>query len=73
MLCRARGDGPDHGVKIVGATYDGEDLGSFALTDEALVLARPGWRWPLKFDREEIENPSAVRRALAEYLPEESS
>ncbi|WP_336002319.1 hypothetical protein [Halorientalis halophila] len=51
-------------------TYDWADFDEFEASDDAMVLHRSG-PWPaLRFSLSDVEEPDAVREAVAEYLPE---
>ncbi|WP_336002318.1 hypothetical protein [Halorientalis halophila] len=51
--------------------YEWDAFESFAVTDDAVVLHRSGWRPAIRCWREEIEDEDALIDALAEHLPRE--
>jgi hypothetical protein len=63
----------DEGVRIGRVFREWDGLSGYAVTDEALVLRRPGWRRSLRFDRDDVEDLEDVERALGRYLPREGA
>jgi hypothetical protein len=62
----------DEGVRVGRTFHDWETFTGYAVTGEALVLCRPGWRRSFRFDVEDVEDLEATEDALRRYLPSES-
>lgn len=61
----------DAGVRVSRTFHDWDAFAGYAVTDEALVLRRRGWRRAFRFDRTDIEGFEAVQRTLDRHLPRE--
>ncbi|WP_135826758.1 hypothetical protein [Halorussus ruber] len=62
----------DAGVKVQMQVHDWDTFADYDVTDDALVLERPGrFRSSFKFDREDVERLDEVETTLKRYLPRE--
>jgi hypothetical protein len=62
----------DEGFRESRRFQEWESFESFEVTEDAVVLHRRGWRWSQRFDREDVDDPAAVERALGRFLQKRS-
>jgi hypothetical protein len=67
---RASETGLQRSGRVWTRTYDWDDFEGYEVSDDAMVLHRSGLRPAVRFSLSGVEDPEAVREAVARYLSE---